>query len=244
MKVQKQLCVVELGYAFRRVWSSGCGCVVCSRVIQEVHGQGGEGQGEPVLVLRAGRHEVSGGEEGQPAGQKKEGAAGRITRRGQMSSLGDSYAVTHPPLLGWPMTLMQAFKDGDVRFLICTDVAARGTPVLPTPLPILLTHTCSSARVHRHARVRPFLSKPLPHSTSRPFLDDPGLLGQPSLKASPPPSPVLLRHRHRRPAVRHQHDAARPGGELCAPRGPCGPSRLHRPRHLARRRRRHQGEGT
>lgn len=52
-----------------------------------------------------------------------------------MSSLGDSYAVTHPPLLGWPMTLMQAFKDGDVRFLICTDVAARGTPRPPHTSP-------------------------------------------------------------------------------------------------------------
>jgi ATP-dependent RNA helicase DDX1 len=34
---------------------------------------------------------------------------------------------------------MQAFKDGDVRFLICTDVAARGIDISGLPYVINMT---------------------------------------------------------------------------------------------------------
>lgn len=35
--------------------------------------------------------------------------------------------------------LLQAFKDGDVRFLICTDVAARGIDIAGLPYMVNMT---------------------------------------------------------------------------------------------------------
>ena len=38
--------------------------------------------------------------------------------------------------------MLQAFKEGDVRFLICTDVAARGIDI--SGLPFMINMTCES----------------------------------------------------------------------------------------------------
>lgn len=49
---------------------------------------------------------------------------------------------------------MQAFKDGDIRFLICTDVAARGIDI--SGLPYLINMTLpdrSEDYIHRVGRV-------------------------------------------------------------------------------------------
>ena len=48
----------------------------------------------------------------------------------------------------------QAFKDGDVRFLICTDVAARGLDISGLPFTINVTlPTLSEDYIHRIGRV-------------------------------------------------------------------------------------------
>ena len=52
---------------------------------------------------------------------------------------------------------MQAFKDGDIRFLICTDVAARGIDI--SGLPYLINMTLpdrSEDYIHRVGRVGKF----------------------------------------------------------------------------------------
>lgn len=52
---------------------------------------------------------------------------------------------------------MKAFKDGDVRFLICTDVAARGIDI--AGLPFLINMTLpdrSEDYIHRVGRVGAF----------------------------------------------------------------------------------------
>ena len=50
--------------------------------------------------------------------------------------------------------MLQAFKDGDIRFLICTDVAARGIDI--SGLPYLINMTLpdrSEDYIHRVGRV-------------------------------------------------------------------------------------------
>ena len=50
----------------------------------------------------------------------------------------------------WP----QAFKDGDIRFLICTDVAARGIDIAGLPFVINMTlPDRSEDYIHRVGRV-------------------------------------------------------------------------------------------
>ena len=50
--------------------------------------------------------------------------------------------------------LLQAFKDGDIRFLICTDVAARGIDVVGLPYVINMTLPGRSEDyIHRVGRV-------------------------------------------------------------------------------------------
>lgn len=52
------------------------------------------------------------------------------------------------------MLLLQAFKDGDIRFLICTDVAARGIDVAGLPYVINMTlPDRSEDYIHRVGRV-------------------------------------------------------------------------------------------
>ena len=60
---------------------------------------------------------------------------------------GSTHTHTDPPLA-------QAFKDGDVRFLICTDVAARGIDIKGLPYCINLTLPDQDENyVHRIGRV-------------------------------------------------------------------------------------------
>jgi ATP-dependent helicase YprA (DUF1998 family) len=50
--------------------------------------------------------------------------------------------------------LVQAFKDGDIRFLICTDVAARGIDIAGLPYVINMTlPDRSEDYIHRVGRV-------------------------------------------------------------------------------------------
>lgn len=50
--------------------------------------------------------------------------------------------------------LLQAFKDGDIRFLICTDVAARGIDIAGLPYVINMTlPDRSEDYIHRVGRV-------------------------------------------------------------------------------------------
>ena len=50
--------------------------------------------------------------------------------------------------------LLQAFKDGDIRFLICTDVAARGIDIAGLPYVINMTlPDRSEDHIHRVRRV-------------------------------------------------------------------------------------------
>ena len=54
---------------------------------------------------------------------------------------------------------MQAFKDGDIRFLICTDVAARGIDI--SGLPYLINMTLPDRKedyIHRVGRVGEMLA--------------------------------------------------------------------------------------
>ena len=49
-----------------------------------------------------------------------------------------SQAVS-PSLKRLALLLLQAFKDGDVRFLVCTDVAARGIDIAGLPYMVNMT---------------------------------------------------------------------------------------------------------
>ena len=50
--------------------------------------------------------------------------------------------------------MLQAFKDGDIRFLICTDVAARGIDIAGLPYVINMTlPDRSEDYIHRVGRV-------------------------------------------------------------------------------------------
>ena len=56
-------------------------------------------------------------------------------------------------------SFMQAFKDGDIRFLICTDVAARGIDI--SGLPYLINMTLPDRTedyIHRVGRVGQLLA--------------------------------------------------------------------------------------
>lgn len=55
---------------------------------------------------------------------------------------------------------MQAFKDGDIRFLICTDVAARGIDIAGLPYVVNMTlPDRSEDYIHRVGRVGVSLSQ-------------------------------------------------------------------------------------
>ena len=55
---------------------------------------------------------------------------------------------------------MQAFKDGDIRFLICTDVAARGIDIAGLPYVVNMTlPDRSEDYIHRVGRVGKFSSR-------------------------------------------------------------------------------------
>ena len=52
------------------------------------------------------------------------------------------------------MMALQAFKDGDIRFLICTDVAARGIDIAGLPYVVNMTlPDRSEDYIHRVGRV-------------------------------------------------------------------------------------------
>lgn len=54
---------------------------------------------------------------------------------------------------------MQAFKDGDIRFLICTDVAARGIDIAGLPYVVNMTlPDRSEDYIHRVGRVGKLVS--------------------------------------------------------------------------------------
>jgi Helicase conserved C-terminal domain len=56
--------------------------------------------------------------------------------------------VVNPKPKPWERACLQAFKDGDVRFLICTDVAARGIDI--QGLPYVVNMTLPDRRVPVH----------------------------------------------------------------------------------------------
>ena len=65
--------------------------------------------------------------------------------------------------LGAFSTQCKAFKDGDVRFLICTDVAARGIDIKELPFCINMTLPDSTQiedYIHRSAPKAQFLLSP------------------------------------------------------------------------------------
>ena len=128
------------------------------------------------------------------------------------------------------LSALQAFKDGDVRFLICTDVAARGLDIQARRVlarvagcaaagcrPARMSTDCPAACLTR------FFTPPCyPHPASlQTTPPPPNCLAPPNPASNSPASPPCLPQpclpSLPGPALRHQHDAARPQRGLHPP---------------------------
>jgi hypothetical protein len=108
-----------------------------------------EGQGEPLLVRSPRGHALHGRAAPQPRGAEVRRCAGDAGSCAAVAGRGRRVFSTH--------IASQAFKSGDVRLLICTDVAARGLDIRELPYVINMTLPDEPENyIHRIGRVGKF----------------------------------------------------------------------------------------
>eukprot|EP01051_Picozoa_sp_SAG22_P019991 SAG22_NODE_3875_length_1486_cov_1.255948_1_plen_200_part_10 len=174
--------------------------------------------GQPASAAAAGRGKGGGGKGGGGGGRRQK-FGGKVEKG--VEALYSCVVLHGGRRQNERQRNLEAFKDGDVRFLIATDVAARGLDISgdqPTDPPTrALTDACCllqpPEQCHAHRRclcVRP-----------RPLILMCDLVPAVCLLVGGPGR--LSRH-----AVLHQHDAARQGRGLHPPGRPRRPGRLAR----------------